>query len=179
MKKILLASAFALFGLANAQENSVKVNPFALLGGTDLVSYERAIGGASTVGVGVGIGGFKIADYKYSNVGGSVFYRYYFGGTPLKGWYGLGGLSYSNGKAKYNKSIFGEDLKFEHKYNSFGGNVRAGYQWVWDSGFTLDLNAGISYSSFNYKTNDTVEEIVGLKSSGILPAVGVALGYSF
>lgn len=179
MKRMFLVGALALFGAVNAQENSIKVNPFALLGGSDLISYERAIGTSSSVGVGAGIGGFKLGEYKYSNIGASVFYRYYFGGTSLKGWYGMGGLAYNNGKAKYQESFLGETIKYEHKYNAFGGNLRAGYQWVWNSGLTLDLNGGLSYTSFSYKDNTEENNINGLKASGLLPVIGVAIGYSF
>ncbi|MDY3343896.1 DUF3575 domain-containing protein [Riemerella anatipestifer] len=182
MKKLFLAGALALFGAVNAQQNSVKVNPFALLGGTDMVTYERAIGGSSSVGVGAGIGGFKIGDVKYKNAGASAFYRYYFGDTALKGWYGMGIVSYSGGKVTSGGntiSFDGSSLqveKTEIKYGSFGAGVRAGYQWLWNSGFTLDLNAGLGYSSFDY---DSKESTLGLKASGVLPAFGVALGYSF
>lgn len=180
MKKFFLVGALALCGAMSAQKNSVKANPFALLGGSDLVSYERAIGGNSTVGVGAGIGGFKLGGVKYSQAGGSVFYRYYFG-EALKGWYGHGGVSYSGGKVKTENSGFSfdgntirensEDVKF----GAFGAQVKAGYQWVWNSGFTLDLNAGVGYSSFSYDGDASI----GLKGSGILPTLGVALGYSF
>lgn len=184
MKKFFLVGALALCGAMSAQKNSVKANPFALLGGSDLVSYERAIGGNSTVGVGAGIGGFKLGGVKYSQAGGSVFYRYYFG-EALKGWYGHGGVSYSGGKVKTENegisfdinanSISANKSSEEVKFGAFGAQVKAGYQWVWNSGFTLDLNAGIGYTSFNYDNSETT----GLKGNGILPALGVALGYSF
>lgn len=177
MKKLFLVGAFALFGAMNAQQNSVKLNPFAILGGSDLLTYERAVGEQSSVGVGAGYGGFKIADNKYTNLGASVFYRYYFS-EALKGWYGMGGIAYNNGKV----TTTGYDENFnttEEKvnFNSFGGTVKVGYQWLWDSGFTLDLNGGLGYSSFKYDQSGTVND--GLKASGLLPAFGLALGYSW
>ena len=44
MKKILLITVLALLSTNTifAQENAIKINPLAILGGTDLVSYERA-----------------------------------------------------------------------------------------------------------------------------------------
>lgn len=95
----------------------------------------------------------------------------------MKGWYGHCGVSYSGGKVKQDAIYFdGEKLTSDDiKYGSFGFQVKAGYQWVWNSGFTLDLNAGLGYSSFNYDGGDAL----GLKASGVLPAIGVALGYSF
>ncbi|WP_018676487.1 DUF3575 domain-containing protein [Riemerella columbina] len=175
MKKLFLVGALALFGAVNAQQNSVKVNPFALLGGTDMVTYERAISGNSSVGLGGGIGGFKIGDVKYSNAGGTIFYRYYFN-EALKGWYGMGSVAYSGGTVKYTDGFNNKEEK--QNFSSFGGGVKAGYQWLWNSGFTLDLNAGLGYSSFNYDSNESSNNIA-LKASGVLPMFGVALGYSF
>lgn len=106
-----------------------------------------------------------------------MFYRYYFS-EALKGWYGMGGIAYNNGKV----TTTGYDENFnttEEKvnFNSFGGTVKVGYQWLWDSGFTLDLNGGLGYSSFKYDQSGTVND--GLKASGLLPAFGLALGYSW
>lgn len=180
MKKFFLVGALALCGAMSAQKNSVKANPFALLGGSDLVSYERAIGGNSTIGVGAGIGGFKLGGVKYSQAGGSVFYRYYFN-EALKGWYGQGSASYSGGSVKMGDSGFTIDntnsVNEKVSFGAFGAQAKAGYQWIWNSGFTLDLNAGIGYTSLSYDTSNN--NLTGLKASGVLPQFGIALGYSF
>lgn len=190
MKKSILAGALALFGMTNAQVNSIKANPFALLGGSDLVSYERALNTNSTVGLGAGIGGFKLGGVSYSQAGGQLFYRYYFK-QALRGWYGNAGVSYTGGKVKNSLDIHIHDhshngFSIDHTDNdevafgAFGLQAKAGYQWVWNSGFTLDLNAGLGYINFNYdsKTQNELAPI-GLTASGVLPAFGVALGYSF
>lgn len=181
MKKLFLVGAVALCGVVNAQQNSVKVNPFALLGGgADMVSYERAIGANSSVGIGAGIGGFKFGGVKYKNAGASAFYRYYFN-EALQGWYGTGVLSYGGGKVEGRSYSYydGEtSTTSEVKYGVFGFGARAGYQWIWNSGFTLDLNAGINYASFDYKSKADNQQ-AALKGNGILPAIGIALGYSF
>lgn len=54
----------ALFGAVNAQQNSVKFNPLAVFGGSDMFTYERAVGEHSTVGAGVGFSSYKITDTK-------------------------------------------------------------------------------------------------------------------
>ncbi|MDR2205912.1 MAG: DUF3575 domain-containing protein [Flavobacteriaceae bacterium] len=181
MKKLFLVGALALFGAMNAQENSIKANPLAFIGtGSDMVTYERVIGGTSSVGVGAGYGSYKIAGTKYTNIGGTIFYRYYFS-EALKGWYGMANVAYNNGTIKYDQDFFGDDDgEDKDKFNSFGGGVRAGYQFLWDSGFTLDLNAGFTYVSFSYKNdNDAGFGDLGLKASGIVPSFGLGLGYSF
>lgn len=176
MKKLFLAGAMALFGAVNAQQNSVKVNPFALLGGSDMVTYERAVGAHSSFGVGAGIGGFKFGDVKYKNIGGTVFYRYYFS-QAIRGWYGMGSASYSGGNVKGGVDYELNNREEKVDYNSFGFGAKVGYQWIWNSGFTLDLNAGVGYATFNY--DDKADKDLGFKANGVLPALGVALGYSF
>ncbi|QAR29907.1 hypothetical protein EQP59_00300 [Ornithobacterium rhinotracheale] len=101
-----------------------------------------------------------------------MFYRYYFK-EVLKGWYGMGAIAYGGGTVKNTEDSDIEKVKF----NSFNGKIKAGYQWLWNSGFTLDINGGFGYNSFNYNTN--TQDISDLKASGILPAFGLALGYSF
>ena len=100
MKKIILtAIAVFAFGFANAQENIIKANPLALLGGTDMVSFEHKLGDNTSLVFGAGIGGFKIGGAKYSNMGAEVQYRYYFN-EALKGLYAGGQVGYSSGKVK-------------------------------------------------------------------------------
>ncbi len=67
MKKLLLITVLALFAIPKiqAQENAIKVNPLAILGGIDLVSYERALSDNTSGLVSVGYGGFKIGGVSY------------------------------------------------------------------------------------------------------------------
>ncbi|QAR29908.1 hypothetical protein EQP59_00305 [Ornithobacterium rhinotracheale] len=65
MKKLFLVGVLALLGIANAQQNSVKVAPFSLLlFGKDMVTYERAVGEKSSVGLGAGLGVLKAGDFR-------------------------------------------------------------------------------------------------------------------
>ena len=58
MKKFFLFCLIVLSNYTiNAQESAVKVNPFAFLWGSDLVSYERMITDNSSGIIGVGVGG--------------------------------------------------------------------------------------------------------------------------
>ncbi|WP_158980842.1 MULTISPECIES: DUF3575 domain-containing protein [unclassified Flavobacterium] len=176
MKRIILtvAAVFA-FGFANAQENVIKVNPLSVLGGTDLVSYELKLGEKTSFLVGAGIGGFKIGDAKYSNLGGEVQYRYYFN-EALKGFYAGGQAGYSSGKVELGNSNSSTTTE-ETKFGSFKVGAKGGYQWIWDSGFSLDLNLGVAYNNFNYK--DSNSSTSSLKASGVLPNFGFGLGYAF
>ncbi|WP_294303545.1 DUF3575 domain-containing protein [uncultured Chryseobacterium sp.] len=188
MKKLLLLGAFAVSGIAMAQENSIKANPVALLGGTDLISFEHKLGDHFSGVVGGGYGGFKLGGYKYNSYGGGLQGRYYFT-EAMTGFYGAVVADYIGGKVKIEEMDFGSMMgdtsgsaKTEINFSGFGGGVRAGYQWIFDSGFTLDVNLGASYRSYKYKWNSTAEEETyedGLKGNGVLPTGSVGIGYSF
>jgi len=178
MRKLLFIATLAFVGLGNvnAQEQVVKFNPLAILGGTDLVSYERAVGGKSSIQVSGAIGGFKIGDVKYSSVGGELQYRYYFS-EVLKGWYVSGGLGVQSGETEFTTlSLFEDSSKEKIDFFSFNIGARAGYQWIWDSGFSFELNLGLGYRSFDYDDNSNSSI---LKASGILPSGSLALGYAW
>lgn len=190
MKKILLLAAFAVSGFALAQDNSIKANPAALLGGTDLVSFEHRFGDHFSGVVGVGYGGFKFGGYKYKSMGGGLQGRYYFN-EALRGFYGAVSADYLSGKVEIDYNGFGFNWdtmeseagsKQEINFSGFGGGLRAGYQWIFDSGFTLDVNAGASYRTYNYDWKDSSQEAMyegSLKANGVLPTGSVGIGYSF
>ncbi|MDQ1096368.1 MULTISPECIES: DUF3575 domain-containing protein [Chryseobacterium] len=190
MKKLLLVGALVIYGIAMAQENSIKANPAALLGGTDLVSFEHKFGDRISGVVGAGYGGFKLGGYKYNSYGGGLQGRYYFD-EAMTGFYGALVADYLSGKVEIDENGFNFNFgdteasggsKTEINFSGFGGGLRVGYQWIFDSGFTLDLNVGASYRAYNYKWNNSAEEAEyegSLKGNGILPTGSVGLGYSF
>jgi hypothetical protein len=65
----------------------------------------------------------------------------------------------------------------ELKFSSFGGKAVLGKQWIFDSGFTLDLNGGIGYRTLDYKGNTNV--FSDIRTSGIVPELSFSLGYAF
>jgi len=179
MKKALFTLLVITAGLAQvkAQDVALKVNPLSFFGGTDLVSGEFKIGDNSSLIGGVGVSGFKISGSKYSSFGGEVQYRYYFD-EALHGWYAGGKVGYLAGKVKLEDFGFGTmSSSSETNYGSFNAGVKGGYQWVFGSGFTLDLNLGAAYSSFKYDDNSGAFST--LKGSGVLPNLGFGLGFAF
>ena len=181
MKKILLtAVAVFAFGFANAQENIIKANPLAVLGGTDLLSFEHKIGDNTSALLGLGYGGFSIGGAKYTSMGVEAQYRYYFE-EALKGFYAGGQIGYTSGKVTLDSfDLVGFSMvstSSETKFTSTIVGGKGGYQWVWSSGFSLDLNFGLAYNSFSYKSSD--EDFANLKGSGVLPNFGFGLGYAF
>lgn len=177
MKKVFLIALFAIGGFTtmNAQENLVKVNPIAILGGTDLVSYERALSDNTSFMVSGAVGGFKFGTIRYKSVGAGLQYRYYFD-EVLSGWYAAGDVGYQNGTTEFD-DVFGGTTTEDIDFSNFNVGARAGYQWIYSSGFSFELNFGLGYRSFNYDSDNTTG--LDLKASGILPSGSLALGYSF
>ena len=181
MKKGLLVVLIALFAMSNvkAQEASgvIKVNPIGFIFGVFNGTYEKALNEKSSIAVGASY--FNWSNLGISGFGASAEYRFYFSNNseaphgmfaaPILD---LGSLSYS-----YDKKIdidpdtgdvsitpAGTDSVF-----SIGGGVKAGHQWIWDSGIALDLYFGYGYRSAKFENYDY---------SGGYPILGLAIGYA-
>ena len=103
-------------------------------------------------------------DVKSGGVG--LGYRYYF--THLKkevptGFYINPQASFSFGSAKVVNSS-------KESLSILGLGAEIGYQFVWSSGFTLDLGIGPMYS---------IASSNGLSASGLLPSATLSIGYAF
>ena len=179
MKKLILSvAAIFAFGFASAQDNIIKANPLALLGGSDLLSFEHKFGEHSSALVGGGIGGYTFGTAKYTTTGGELQYRYYFT-EALKGFYGGAQAAFNTGKVTIDGvSVFGTTTpSSETNFSStvFGGKV--GYQWLFANNFVIDLNLGAGFTTFKY--DDDTGSFAALKGSGVLPNFGFGVGYNF
>ena len=61
----------------------------------------------------------------------------------------------------------------KNSLNRFGLGAEIGYQWVWDSGFTIDLGIGPMYNIV--KTNSSSFEKLGF----LLPSATLGVGFAF
>lgn len=181
MKRLLLVAVlFAAVSHVNAQENSarnaVKLNPLSLIFATGNVSYERAIARNQSVQLGIFYSGMSISDIKYSGLGITPEYRFYFGGKreALNGVYAAPFVRYQHFSLKDKKNTN------ETTYSSFGGGATLGWQKKWNSGFVLDLFAGPSINSGKFK-NDSDEDQFDLSSGvdGFGVRTGITLGFAF
>ena len=177
MKKIMF-TLFAAFVLSNvnAQENVIKVNPLGLLFGSAEFSYERALNEKSSAELSVAYINLNAnfsngEDAGVSGLGVEGKYKFYFSKSKdaPRGWYAAPVASYF--------SISGKAGNNDGKVSAVTAGAIAGYQWVFGrsaTGFALDLNFGAQYLSAQ-----TSGDINGLTIGGILPRLGLAIGYAW
>ncbi len=149
--------------------NVIKTNPVGLAFGNFNVTYEKVLDTKSSL--------LFDAQYMYQLFGTDIkagglglAYRYYFTHAKREvptGFYVNPQLSYSFGNLEDSNAQ-------KQSFGIFGIGAEIGYQWAWDSGFTLDLGIGPNYSIITGDVGDSFD-----KTSGILPSATVAVGFAF
>jgi hypothetical protein len=104
-------------------------------------------------------------DVKTGGIGAG--YRYYF--THEKkivptGFYVNPQLSLGFGSVESDTNI-----------TTFSIGAELGYQWAWESGFTLDLGIGPNYTIISGEVDDDDFDT----TNGILPSATLAIGFAF
>lgn len=177
MKKIsiVIIAAFAFIGSLRAQENAVKANPIGLLFGAAQFGYEHLITEKSSLelslayaNIGASVDG---EDSRATGLGIDGRYKFYFSPSKvgIRGWYAAPTAGYVSTKATSSNS--------EGKLSWFSAGAVGGYQWIFgggSTGFALDLNFGAQYVSAK-----TSGDISGVTIDGLLPKLGVSLGYAW
>jgi hypothetical protein len=177
MKKVCIAvlALVAYVGNVNAQDNAVKANPLGLIFGTAQFGYERAVTEKTSIEVSLAYASVSATvdseDTKATGFGAEGKYKFYFSSAQqgIRGWYAAPTVGFNSTKASSGDS--------EGKLSWVAGGAVAGYQWVFgggDSGFALDLNFGAQYVSAK-----TSGDISGITIDGILPKLGLSLGYAW
>lgn len=179
MKKVIFALTIVLASTGafaqkdnGTKSNVIKVNPLGLLFGSANVSFERAINQKSSIQINAAFGGLSVGGVKYTNIGGGIDYKYYVSNSKSapEGFYVSPGAGFYSVKVKESGGS---------SYTGSGFIVKAviGNQWIWNSGFSLDLFGGVNYyAGGKIKGTGGVEYT---KFNGVLPALGVSLGYAF
>ncbi len=175
MKKLLIVFAILLFGLNSTKAQDVKgiikVNPIGFAFGIFNATYEMPLSEKNSLTIGASF--FNWSNLGISGIGADAGYRFYFSKTnsaPEGLFVGpeLSVGSYSYDFKKYNTE---GNLSTEKQSTfAFGGGLKGGYQWVWDSGIALDLYVGYGYRAAKF--ND-------YNYSGGYPILGLAIGYAF
>lgn len=169
MKKVVLSLAFVVlaFGL-NAQSNVIKTNPLALAFGDFNATYERVLNNSSSLQIS-GHYMFKFLSEEVNLGGVGLGYRFYI--THAKKPVPAGFHVTPNGVFTFG-SVKNEDGTTSGA-KTFGFGVELGYQWVWESGFALDLGIGPMYRFLSGSGDESST------TSGFWPSATLAIGYAF
>lgn len=173
MKKRFILSIFCALLLTGtfAQNQVIKANPLGLLFGFATVSYERAINEKSTFQINGNYGSISFLGVGYTQAGAGADYKFYLLSKKQpapRGFYVAPGIAFSKITVSFDND--------KSSVTSFILKGVLGYQWIWDSGFSLDLFGGINYyTGSDIKINTTSYG----KFTGAMPALGISLGYAF
>ncbi len=169
---ILLASLTTARTFAQGASNTIKINPLSALFRTGSVFYEHKVSEKASVQLGAAFTGLKIDDTRFSGFSITPEYRIYPKGNALSGLYVAPYARYQNFSVK--------DEEAKGSYSSIGGGLLVGRQWVYNSGFTLDLFFGPAYNAGKIKAEAGSEE-PEVKGSidGFGIRTGILIGFGF
>lgn len=168
MKKLILSLVFVAFAFSiNAQSNVIKTNPLGLAFGNFNATYERVFGTTSSLLL-KGQYMYKLLGTNVNLAGAGIGYRYYF--THAKKPVPAGFYINPFASIAFGSVTNDLDEKYSASYMGFGAEL--GYQWVWDSGFVLDLGIGPMYTIAKGESSE--DEL-----KGIIPSATLAIGYAF
>lgn len=181
MKKVIFSAALFLFSTAifaqsDVQPNVIKINPLGAFFGSANLGFEHALNEQSSVVILPSFGMLKSAGFKYTTYGIGAEYRFYFTGSAPRGTYVAPGANAVFGTAKIENSDGSDNSKTN--ITGFLAKAVIGHQWIWNSGFVLDLNGGVQYLDLKFK--DKTGDFANVNAfSGILPTLNVSIGYNF
>lgn len=161
-------------------EHIITANPIGLIFGYINAHYEMAVGKGNGLGFNGGLNFYGAAGWSWFGFSAGAEYNWYFQQHALNGWFAgpMAGISMIS--INYEYDAYDASLNLVTKKESasaFGFQLggKGGYRWIWDGGFTLDVQGGIIY---------TISGAVTLGGStapfgGVGPALGVNLGYAW
>lgn len=207
---IFSTNIFAQRGFeTSSQDFTLKFSPGQISVGEFAIGFEAKITPKSSIEVNLAptFGGFALAPLmlldknEFSNFGlpfnsrlgvsFSAAYRYYVlrpNDSEMRGLYLSPVLKFKFLSATKAATFVPDELD-EYKMNQFGGSINVGYQFIFKSGFVLDMFAGTGISNKNYNqrkhfdfyddNNNVFKYVNILKKSKILPylTVGVRIGF--
>lgn len=170
---LMLAMAAPSFAQNSARNNPpedgvkqvVKTNPLALAFGNFNGTYERLLNDKSSFLVSANYQ-YRLFGVDVNALGVGAGWRYYLtnANKPVPaGFYIQPQASASFGNVS------------DANYTTVGIGAELGYQWVWSSGFALDLGIGPQYTFLSGE----VDDIEFNSDGGFLPTATLAIGYAF
>lgn len=159
---------------ANAQSkgNVIKINIFSPIVKTFNIQYEKTLTATSSFQLGFFYTGYSSGSTDFSGFGITPEYRAYLSETDApKGVYIAPFLRYQNFTLT--------DGGNKGTFNSFGGGLIIGKQWIFKEKVALDIFIGPSYSSGSAKTTSGS----GTFDTGVFDGFGIrtglCLGFAF
>ena len=160
------------------------------------ISWETKIGARQSLQFGFLPRSRNYDTDKLNGIGINLAYRNYIskGRTGLQGLYISPSVRYGilNDKYEYTDYIYSPNPSLPptitkqsvtEKVNSFAVGFTFGNQWVYKSGFTLDIGGGIGYFNNNTSTNRVITNnnyyFNRRDESGITPNLTIKFGYAF
>ena len=165
------------------QRHIITANPVGLIFGYLNAHYEMAIERTNGLGFDAGLV-FPPGGWGGFGMSLGAEYNWYFQNHALNGWYAgpLAGIEFEELNYSYNVYGFsgsGSGTVFGLEIGGHGG-----YRWIWDSGFTVDVNGGFGYIIANsVSINETINGVkvgtVTASVGGFGLLLGCNLGYAF
>ena len=200
MKKVILPLLvlFTVVIQSNAQQNVVGLNLGSFLLGEVQLSYERVFENNQSLHIGIPFA-FRSAsasgsdwsgDYKVTGIGVIPEYRFYLSEKKEapRGFYAgpFGVFRSITAKVEGTENGTNDAVKGKAGFNIFGGGALIGHQWLISDVFSIDLNLGAGYYSLGssdieveYQDGSTEKYSGSIKLAGVIPRVGVSIGYAF
>lgn len=180
-KNLFFTVAFILTAfLAQAQvkSNAIKTNGLGIAIGLPNLAYERALNDKSSIQAAIAFASYSFVDSKFTGFGVTPEYRFYPASSKeaIEGFYFGPVLNYFNFKVK------NETANAEASLSVFGGGAKFGWNWLLGSqdAFCIDLGLGFTYLSANTDVKTGNENDLNVdRVSGVLPLLGLSLGYAF
>jgi hypothetical protein len=128
---------------------------------------------------------YRSEDYKRTGIGIGAEYRFYLSKnkTGISGVYfgpaaAFGRLNIDDMYSYYNGTTF-VTTRTSYKYTHFNIGAAFGHQWVWQSGFALDLGLGASFRISDDDSQRPYYYSSFGREEGFIPRANVTIGYAF
>jgi len=162
---LFILTSFCALTTQAQEDQNIKLNPLPLIIGSINMSYEQAINDGFAIQVNPGYWtGFEIDNDDFTGFQLGVEGRFYISKDSVApdGIYAGPYVNYTN------LSLDDEDVTL------FAVGGEFGHQWIYDSGFVLDLNIGGGVTSVNSDDNEVEDDV-----ATFLPKFTFAIGYNF
>jgi hypothetical protein len=154
---------------AQTKSNMLSTNPLGMIFGIFNLEYQKGIGEKDAIGISGMY--WKPPAIDLSIIGASISYNIYFKST-FHGFFIKPSISIGFASWKYTTLDMNTFMPTtaDKTAMDFGLGAIAGYRWLWDSGFSIGLGGGMTYTFGSFE---------GIDFGGVSPALLFDLGWAF